>query len=164
MTAKPARLRERETSDEDEEEEEHDDQSLADMLQELRVLLQGTQVLTAFLIILPFNQGFGQIDEAEKWVYLATFVSSLTALVFFTAPAAQHRLARPIVHRERFKNFATRMMVIGLVPLSVSLVLSSQLVVSQVFGVAPSLVVAGIVLVLIAVVWWVLPLARKEEM
>jgi hypothetical protein len=32
--------------------------SLNDMLQELRILLQGAQVLTAFLIVLPFNQGF----------------------------------------------------------------------------------------------------------
>jgi hypothetical protein len=29
--------------------------SLDDMLQELRILLQGAQVLTAFLIVLPFN-------------------------------------------------------------------------------------------------------------
>lgn len=31
---------------------------LDDMLQELRILLQGAQILTAFLIVLPFNQGF----------------------------------------------------------------------------------------------------------
>lgn len=45
----------------------HDDQSppppgdLADFLQELRVILPGAQTLTAFLIILPFQSGFGRI-------------------------------------------------------------------------------------------------------
>src|SRR5687767_1544159 len=33
----------------------HDDGDLGDMLQELRVLLPGSQTLTAFLVILPFN-------------------------------------------------------------------------------------------------------------
>jgi len=55
---------------------DHDEQDLNDLLQELRILLQGVQVLTAFLVILPFNQGFEKIEEIEKWVYLATFVCS----------------------------------------------------------------------------------------
>ena len=51
--------------------------SLDDMLQELRILLQGAQVLTAFLIVLPFNQGFDKIHDFEKWVYTATFLCSM---------------------------------------------------------------------------------------
>jgi hypothetical protein len=142
----------------------HDEEELSDLHQEIRILQQGAQVLTAFLTILPFNEGFQRLDETEKWVYLATFLSSLIALIFFSAPAAQHRLARPLRDREKFKNFATRMVIIGLFPMSFALILSTQLVVSQVFGPLPAYITAGIVAALIAVVWFILPIARKKEM
>src|SRR5690349_14529275 len=96
--------------DQEESKGQHDEtKELSDLLQELRILQQGVQVLTAFLTILPFSQGFERVDDTEKWVYLATFLCSVTGLVFFSAPAAHHRLARPLMHKERFKEFATRM-------------------------------------------------------
>ena len=141
----------------------HDENELGDMLQELRILLQGLQVLTAFLIILPFNEGFRDIDQVEKWVYMTTFLCALAGLIILSAPAAQHRLQRPLMDRVRFKNLATRMIVIGLVPSSIALVLATQLVVAQAVGLIESFVAAGLVGVLIAALWWVLPLAHKEK-
>jgi Na+(H+)/acetate symporter ActP len=138
--------------------------SLNDMLQELRILLQGAQVLTAFLIVLPFNQGFEKIHEIEKWVYTATFLCSITSLIFFSAPAAHHRLARPLIHRELFKTFATRMILVGLVALSFALILVTQLVVSQVVGAAVSVYVTAFVSLLILIIWWLFPLTYKEKL
>jgi accessory gene regulator protein AgrB len=138
--------------------------SLNDMLQELRILLQGAQVLTAFLIILPFNQGFEKIHDFEKWVYTATFLCSITSLVFFSAPAAHHRLARPLMHRELFKTFATRMILVGLVVLSFALILVTQLVVSQVIGSGVSIFVTAFVGLLILIIWWLFPLTYKERL
>ena len=140
-----------------------DEGDFNDMLQELRILLQGAQVLTAFLTILPFSAGFEKINDTEKWLYLVTFICSLTSLVFFTAPAAIHRLARPVQNRERFKDLATRLIVIGLVPASLALAFSSQIVTSAVVGEPMSWVVAGLVAAIIGVLWWIIPLARKRE-
>ena len=139
------------------------DDDLNDLLQENRILLQGAQVLTAFLTILPFSQGFEKVNDTEKWLYLATFMFSLTSLVFFTAPAAMHRLARPLQDRERFKNIATRLIVVGLVPASLALAFSSQIVTSAVVGEPVSWIVAGVVAVIIGVLWWVIPLTMKED-
>ncbi|MGC5083434.1 DUF6328 family protein, partial [Escherichia coli] len=83
---------------------------LSDLLNELRILLPAAQLLTAFLITLPFNSGFSQIVESEKWIFLATFCCSLTSLVLFAAPAVQHRLLRPLRDRSRFKTLASRQM------------------------------------------------------
>ena len=138
--------------------------SLNDMLQELRILLQGAQVLTAFLIILPFNQSFEKIHDFEKWVYTATFLCSITSIVFFSAPAAHHRLARPLMHRELFKTFATRMILVGLVVLSFALILVTQLVVSQVIGSIVSIFVTAFVGLLILIIWWLFPLTYKERL
>ena len=149
-------------ADPDHDPEDHD---LGDLLQELRILLQGVQVLTAFLIVLPFSEGFVRIDQIEKWVYLATFVSSLTGLIFISAPAAQHRLQRPLRNhnRVRFKQFATRMILVGLAAFSIALVMAAQLVSNDVVGFRPSLVVAGLITVLIGIVWWVIPMAAKGQ-
>ncbi|HSI35864.1 MAG: DUF6328 family protein [Phycisphaerae bacterium] len=137
------------------------DGDLGDMLQELRILLQGSQVLTGFLIVLPFAEGFGRIGPGEKWVFLATFVSALASLILFSSPAAHHRIERPLVDRVRFKLFATRMILAGLIALSVALVLATQLVVAEVAGLTASLVGAACTAVAVIVIWWVLPLARK---
>jgi len=52
---------------------------LTDLLSETRILLPGAQMLSAFLVILPFNTGFGQIVQVEKLLFLATFVFALAA-------------------------------------------------------------------------------------
>lgn len=143
---------------------QHQDGDLSDLVGELRVLLPGTQTLTAFLIILPFTGGFNQIRGEEKAVYVVTFLCSLTALIFFTAPAAQHRLQRPLKDREAFKDRATRLIIIGLVPLSIALVLVSQLVMSTVIGAGwiPWLI-SGILAMLIAALWWIYPVRTRDQ-
>ena len=138
------------------------DPDLNDLLQELRILLQGAQVLTAFLTIVPFSEGFGRLDQFERMVFLVTFVSSLAGLIFISAPAAQHRLQRPLKDREGFKRFATRMTLVGLVAISVALILAAQLVSNEVVGFAPSLAVSALIAALIGIVWWLIPLASKR--
>lgn len=140
------------------------DEDLTELLQELRVLLPGTQTLTAFLIILPFSSGFADIQRGEKFVYLATFLCSLASLIFFAAPAAQHRLQRPLRDREAFKHRASQMVVAGLVPLSLALVLATQLVLDEVLGSAwLAWIAAGAVAILILIIWWITPLRTKAR-
>lgn len=134
-----------------------DPNSLAELLQELRILLQGAQVLAGFLVILPFSARFAEISVFEKWVYLAAFLGTLSSLVLFSAPALHHRLQRPLVNRIQFKNFASRMMVLGAIPLSLGLTLAAQVAVSEVAGELIATVIAFVVGVFITFVWWVSP-------
>ncbi len=139
------------------------DTDLSDLLEELRVLLPGTTTLTAFLIILPFNSGFSEIRNDEKAVYVITFLCSLVALIFFTAPAAHHRLQRPLRDRTAFKNLATRLMIAGLIPLSVALVLVAQLVLSTVIGDRMlTWSVTGTLALLVLGLWWIFPLRKRD--
>ncbi|HEV2528866.1 MAG TPA: DUF6328 family protein [Thermomicrobiales bacterium] len=142
---------------------ERGDQDLGDLLQELRVLLPGVQTLTAFLIILPFQSGFAEIRQDEKWSYTVMFVCAIVSLVLFAAPAAYHRLVRPLRDREQFKHDATRLIVIGMIPLTLALVLAVHLVVTRVAGTAVGLIVAAVVAVLIIGVWWVFPLLDRRR-
>jgi hypothetical protein len=139
-----------------------DDGDLTDLLSELRVLLPGAQTLTAFLIILPFNSRFAEIRDEERVVYVITFLCSVLSLIFFTAPAAHHRLQRPLRDREGFKALATRLIVAGLVPLSAAIVLATLLVLSEV---VPwrwfAWLVSGIIALAILSLWWMLPRYRR---
>lgn len=138
------------------------DHDLGDLLQELRVLLPGAQTLTAFLIILPFNGGFAQIQRGEKYVYVATFLCAVASLICLSAPAAQHRVQRPLLDREGFKMTANRLIVIGMVFLSLALALATELVIGEVLQVAwVSWAAAVGVGALLLAIWWVMPLRQK---
>jgi len=134
-----------------------DPNSLGDLHQELRILLQGSQVLAGFLVVLPFSARFGEISMFEKWIYLAAFLSTLLSLVLFSAPAIHHRLQRPLVNRIQFKNRATRMMLLGGITLSIALTLTTQVAVSEIVGDDAGSVVAALIAATITFVWWVFP-------
>lgn len=140
------------------------DGDLSDLNDELRVLLPGTTTLTAFLIILPFNASFSEIRDEQKAIYLITFLCSVLSLILFTAPAVHHRLQRPLRDREGYKNTATRLMIVGLVPLSVVIPLATELVMTATLSnLWLSWVVAGIVGVVIVALWWVFPMITRHD-
>lgn len=136
---------------------------LAELLEETRILLPGSEVLVAFLISLPFTERFDLLTGLQRWVYLATFFTSLAALICFVMPAAYHRLARPIENRASFKALANRMLVAGLIPLSASLPLATYLVTSLASTNTVALGVSVGVSVLIAALWWVMPIVRAHN-
>lgn len=136
---------------------------LKDMLLELRIPLQGTQLLTAFLISLPFSQGFAKLQTPEKWVYMMTFLCSITSLILFSGPALHHRLERPLRNPQQFKNSASKLIIVATVPLSAALVLATQLVVNEVAGLLAGLLAATFVTVLIGSIWWAVPLIHKRR-
>lgn len=136
---------------------------MSDMLSELRILLPGAQMLTAFLIILPFNHGGRQIIQDERIVFLATFFFALASLVLMSAPAIQHRLMRPLISRERFKRVATRQIVCGSFSLALAFTLGTNLVISTVFGKMAGNVASGTMAILILLLWGALPMYLKHK-
>lgn len=81
------------------------DQEWTELLNELRVLLPGTEVLFAFLLTLPFSERFGQIARSDKTIYFIAFLASATASLLLSAPSAQHRL----LWRQRAKDEQLRL-------------------------------------------------------
>lgn len=142
---------------------DHDIGDFGDLLSGLRILLPGAQLLTAFLLALPFSGGFADIAPSHQWIFLATFLCSLASVVLLSAPAIQHRLMRPLRDRARFKDLATRQALAGAIALSLAFVLGTHLVVSQVLGRPADDIVAASVAVCIGVIWWLLPTILKAR-
>jgi hypothetical protein len=141
------------------------DTDLSDLLQELRVLIAGAQLLFAFLVILPFNSGFAQIREGERIIYAVAFGCTLFGLALLQAPAIHHRLHRPLTNREKFKNVATALVIAGIALITVALVLITHLVITQTLPEMPALHYIGpaVFALFLLAIWWVYPLRRPFD-
>src|SRR6476469_10428989 len=66
--------------------------NLAELLQELRVTQSGVQILTGFLLTLPFSNRFATLTSTQRHVYLAILAGSVIATGLIVAPVAFHRM------------------------------------------------------------------------
>lgn len=71
---------------------ERADRNLRDLLQELRITLTGSQILFAFLLVVPFSGAFARTSSFERGLYLATMVTAALSAGLLVAPAAMHRI------------------------------------------------------------------------
>src|SRR4051795_12144025 len=76
----------------DETELERLDRNWTDLLQELRVVQTGVQLLTGFLLTLPFQNRFVLLESYQRTAYLATVACAIGATGFLIAPVSLHRL------------------------------------------------------------------------
>ena len=65
---------------------------LIELLNELRVALPGVQVLFAFLLAVPFAQGFTRVTDFQRALYFTVIALTAVSLAFLIAPSAWHRL------------------------------------------------------------------------
>jgi len=72
-----------------------------ELLQELRVTQTGVQILTAFLLTVPFSNRFPELDELQRTTYLVVLCGSVLTTAFVVAPVAFHR----ILFRHRMRRW-----------------------------------------------------------
>ncbi len=126
------------------------------LLQELRVLLPGVQILVAFLLTAPFASGFSQLDEVGRDLYAVALASGVLAVIVFVAPSVFHRVG-PRQSRVARLRWGVRLVRVGLVFFAVSLLSAVVLVWRYVFGERQAIPVAMTGLVVVVVVWLLLP-------
>ena len=71
--------------------EEQLDRNWAELLQELRVLQTGVQILAGFLLTLPFQSRFEDLDSFQETLYLANVVVAALTTAFILLPVSVHR-------------------------------------------------------------------------
>ncbi len=113
------------------------------LLQEIRVVFPGVQVLTAFLLTVPFAPEFRRLDSTERALFAAGLVSATVSVIAFLTPISMHRFARRTERAVRLavSVIATR---VGFAFLVASLALVLTVVCRFLFGdVVGALLVAG---------------------
>jgi Family of unknown function (DUF6328) len=139
------------------------DRNWNSLLQELRVVQTGVQLLTGFLLTLPFQQRFDVLSGHMRVIYLVTVGCSVSATVLLIAPVATHRL---LFRRHRLQvlvSAAHRCAYAGLVLLGAALTGMSVIVFAAVAGRTASVVAGTCAVALFTVFWLVLPLSLRDH-
>jgi hypothetical protein len=141
-------------------EKERIDRNLQEMLGELRVALPGVQVLFAFLLVVPFNQRFGQVTDFQKTLYLITLLFTTASSICLIAPTAHHRLEFRRQDKENIVRTGNRIVVAGLALLAIAMTGAVLFVTDVVYGTTTTTAAAGGVALAFAVIWYAIPLRR----
>lgn len=139
------------------------DRNWTSLLQELRVVQTGVQLLTGFLLTLPFQQRFDILGDDMRVVYLATVVCSVAATVLLIAPVGMHRL---LFRRHRLVvlvSVAHRCAYLGLVLLGLALTGVTVIILEAVSGTTAALIAGACVFALFVVAWVLLPLLLRTR-
>ena len=134
-----------------------------ELLEELRSLIPGAEVLFGFLLAIRFTSQFGELNDTQRYVYYVTLLSTAAALVFFLAPAAYHRVRFRAGDKEYMVKKGNREAIAGSAAISIAFTGVIYLVTDLVFGTAQAIVVAAGFFALIAWLWWGIALYRTWQ-
>jgi hypothetical protein len=141
--------------------EERADRNMAELLQELRVALPGVQILFAFLLTVPFAQGFTRLDAFQRDLYFAVLLSTAISTALLIAPSAHHRLLFRMRDKENLVHVSNRLTIAGLAVLSMSLIGAILLISDILFKSPAPLIFTAATGLVFLVLWVVLPLVRR---
>ena len=136
---------------------ERADRNWSELLQELRVMQTGVQILTGFLLTLPFQSRFADLDRYQVNVYLALVIAAVIATALIVAPVSVHR----VLFRKQMKgNIVTltdRITRIALAVLALVITGVAMLVFDVVVGRTAGVVAGSAALVVMVLLWVLLP-------
>jgi len=142
-----------------ESERERRNRELIELLNELRVALPGVQVLFAFLLAVPFANGFPKLDQLDRDIFFVAFITTALSTAFLIAPSAYHRLRWRDHDKERMLRASNVLTIIGLTLLAVSIVCVVFVITDFLFHRTWAAIFAALMAVTFLVLWYGLPLS-----
>lgn len=136
---------------------ERADRNWNELLQELRVSQTGTQILTGFLLTIPFQQRFESLDTYQRNLYLVLVVLAVLATALLLTPVSMHR----VLFRRRLKPqlvaWGNAFARVGLFVLALVLAGGAMLLFDVVLGRTEGRIIGAASVVVLFGCWWVLP-------
>jgi hypothetical protein len=143
----------------DETEAERLDRNWNDMLQELRVVQTGVQLLSGFLLTLPFTTRFADIDVWQQRLYLTLVLVAGLAIGVTLTPIMIHRRVFGQQVKDRVVASGHFFLQVVMVLLALIIIGISTLIFSVVIGWEAALVVAAASSVVLVALLVVVPLS-----
>ncbi|GAA1728021.1 DUF6328 family protein [Microbacterium paludicola] len=166
MTGDPRDRAQLDPAHRDETPAERYDRNWNELLQELRVLQTGTQILTGFLLALAFQPAFLDLSDGQRVFYLILVVLSAVSAVIALAPVALHRGLFGEGAKGTTVAYGHLAMVSALIIVSAMLVGVVGFVFDVVVGPVAAWVTGGALAVFVILLWLVMPSvlrARRER-
>ncbi len=137
---------------------ERADRNWDELLQELRVTQTGIQILSGFLLTLPFQQRFTALDPPLRTLFLVAVGMATLSTGLVVAPVAAHRLMFRKRQKISLVETSDRLAKAGLACVGLTVVVVLALVFGFVLGDTAAFVAGGAGLVVFTLLWLVLPL------
>ena len=147
----------------DETEAQRIDRNWIELLQELRIVQTGGQVLTGFLLVVPFQERFAEIGPGFRVVYLVVLSAALVSTVILLAPVMIHRTVFRLHRKDRVLHLSGALARIGLAFLAAALVGVVILVFGLVLGPLAGLFAALVMIVLVLGLLVLLPARTRRR-
>jgi len=148
----------------DETEMERLDRNWEEILQELRVTLTGTQLITGFLLALAFQARFDEVLDDRHQLVIYLILVSLAALstVVGVTPVILHRTYFRQNQKERIVRLSNRLLIAELVLVGLLTIGVAGFIFDVVVAPVAGLVAAVVATVVVVALWIVLPQTRKR--
>jgi hypothetical protein len=137
------------------------DRELIELLNELRVALPGVQVLFAFLLAVPFANGWTRVTPLPHDVFFVAFLTTAAASVLLIAPSAYHRLRWRAGDKEQMLRTSNRLAIAGTVFLALGMSAVVFLIADILFRGWWAALTTAVAAGAFAWFWYGLPLARR---
>lgn len=143
--------------------DERSDRNWGELLQELRVTQTGAQILTGFLLTVPFQSRFTELDDVQVTAYLVLVCLSVLATGFLIAPVSLHRAVFGRRVKAELVSQADHLARAGIATLGLALV-GTLFLLFDVVGTRSAAITAGLVGAgALVVLWLVVPLALRRR-
>ena len=140
------------------------DRNWAELLQELRVVQTGTQILTGFLLTLVFQQRFTELEPYQVEIYLILVALSALATVLALTPVSLHRALFRQRAKPQIVGFTNTIMQLTLIVVALTLTGTTLLVFDVVAGPVAGIIAGSVTLLLATLAWAFLPaFARRRR-
>jgi glucan phosphoethanolaminetransferase (alkaline phosphatase superfamily) len=143
--------------------EERLDRNWAELLQELRVLQTGVQILAGFLLTLPFQQRFEELDGYQVNLYLVNVVVAALTTALILLPVSVHRRLFRKRLKETLVSSADTIAKIALAGVAMLSVGTAALVFDVAAGRSPGLTAGGVLLAILVVLLIYVPLRLSRR-
>jgi hypothetical protein len=163
MTERAERDREENHQDTGEHPQERTARELIELLQELRIVIPGVQVLFAFLLTVPFSQGFTQLDGLQRGVFFATLLCTAATTALLIAPSSHHRVLFRQGVREQRLQLGNMLAILGLAFLVPAMVGVVFVITDLMFGVTAAVIVTALMALAFVLLWFVFPLFYRQN-
>lgn len=147
----------------DETPNERADRNWSEVLQELRVLQTGTQILTGFLLALAFQPAFADLGLAQRIFYLMLVVLSALSAIIALAPVALHRMVFGRREKRAVVAYGHAALVTALVTVSLLLIGVLAFVFDVVLGEAAAWTAGGVAALAVIMLWLVFPFLLRGQ-
>jgi amino acid transporter len=123
------------------------------------VALPGVQVLFAFLLAVPFANGFPKLGRLDRDVYFVAFITTALATAFLIAPSSYHRLRWRHGDKERMLVASNVLTIAGLALLAIAIVCAVFVITDFLFHRAWAAAFTALVAAVFLALWYGIPLA-----